>query len=129
LFISESLPLGNDATVFKVKRIYLHHSNTFLLAPVEGLSYKPKYRAKFFFYSLFYILILFLLYSLPLGSAYCLSISLKRTLLIQVYTRSGTLHWFVVVALPYHILITQRCFGQQLVFYFFIYFFIYYKSW
>ena len=44
----------------------------------------------------------FLLYSLPLGSAYCLSISLKRILLIQVYTRSGTLHWFVVVALPYY---------------------------
>ena len=31
----------------------------FLLAPVEGLSYKPKYRANIF-YSLFYILILFL---------------------------------------------------------------------
>ena len=51
------------------------------------------------------MLFCFFLYSLPLGSAYCLSISLKRILLIQDYTRSGTLHWFVAVALPYYIVI------------------------
>ena len=66
-------------------------------SPVEGLSYKPKYQANIF-YSLLLFYFCFLLYSLPLGSAYCLSISLKRILLIQVYTRSGTLHWSVVVA-------------------------------
>ena len=50
---------------------------------------KPKYRDNIFCpYFLSYFC--FLLYSLPLGSAYCLSISLKRILLIQVYIRSRT---------------------------------------
>ena len=42
-----------------------------------------------------------------------LSSSLKRILLIHVYTRSGTLHWFVVVALPYYILWFLSRFGYK----------------
>ena len=51
-------------------------------------------------YSSFYILILFL--TLLLAVRIRLPIRLKRILLIQVYTRSGTLHWFVVVACLWH---------------------------
>ena len=73
----------------------------FLLAPLEGLSYKPKYTLLFtnIFYFLFYILILFLTLLLVVTD----QLAAYQLVSKEFYTRSGTVHWFDVVALPYYI--------------------------
>ena len=75
LMIVEIYDLSCSAIIFPRRRFVLQ-------TEISG-----KYILLFIFLSYFCCL----LYSLPLGSAYRLSISLKRILLTQVYTRSGTL--------------------------------------